>query len=290
MRDARPKYVLTLGMLGLLLCQVLGIPAAVIGIRELRGMRRGEISTAGRGGVIAGTAIGAVGGLAWISGIVLLVINNAGFFALMLAGAYLIWAVPMMTVISAERDHMRPMFVRLAGVGILVFAAVYGIVGSGAPFAAFMNPLTMLLVCGFCTVGFLVAVPRDVPSAARGIVGLGSVEDVTLAAHGLRGARVGVLAGVTVVTMFVIPGWWRAVRGTDTAVEGFLALVSLLVGPFWAMILAHLCLLPLQISTEARIPHRPVAQLSLTDHALEFWVLAAGFIIAGLFAATITAL
>jgi len=78
MKPHRGALVLSLGILGLVLCQVLGPIAWVLGNEDLRGMDAGEVDPEGRGLVEAGKICGVVATLMMIAVVGLLLILVVG--------------------------------------------------------------------------------------------------------------------------------------------------------------------------------------------------------------------
>ena len=59
-RQHHGVLVCVLGVLGLLACPLLGVPAVALGIRDLREMRQGRMDSGGRALTLCGVIIGAL--------------------------------------------------------------------------------------------------------------------------------------------------------------------------------------------------------------------------------------
>ena len=85
-KPARGAAVLTLGILGIVICFILGIIAWVMGAGDLREMKEGkrdrdgeQLTKAGMICGIVGTAIGILGILWWLIAVVIIGIGAPGF-------------------------------------------------------------------------------------------------------------------------------------------------------------------------------------------------------------------
>ena len=92
-KPARGGAVLTLGILGIVICFILGIIAWVMGAGDLREMKEGkrdrsgeQLTKAGMICGIVGTALGVLGILWWLIAVVIIGIGAPGFLGV--AGGY----------------------------------------------------------------------------------------------------------------------------------------------------------------------------------------------------------
>ena len=74
MKPHRGTLILVLGILGLLLCQVLGIPAWIMGNNDLKEMNAGTMDPSGRSITNAGMICGIIATILFILGAIVMVI------------------------------------------------------------------------------------------------------------------------------------------------------------------------------------------------------------------------